>query len=141
MHRLPAARFLGLGVILCAVALPAAASPPLNALIARADRDSDGWISYPEFRDARLAAFDRADANHDQILTRAEARAMRADLGLPNRMPGPKTLSAMRAIDANGDNKLSRAEFTVAGRARFAQLDNDHDGRLSRADAYAAMSG
>jgi hypothetical protein len=124
-----------------AAALPALAAPaPVEALILSADRDRDGWISYPEFRDARLAAFDRADANRDQVLTRAEARAMRANMGLPNRMPGPKTLASMRAIDANGDQRLSRAEFAAAGKVRFAQLDNDHDGRLSRADAHAAMS-
>ena len=45
---------------------------------ARMDTDGNGMISQPEFRAAALKRFERADANHDGRIDKAEHDAMRA---------------------------------------------------------------
>jgi Ca2+-binding EF-hand superfamily protein len=120
--------------------LAAPNSPALQAMIARADANHDGWLTFGEFQAARLSMFARADANNDGQMVMSEARAMRTALGLPRRNPGPKAMATLHAVDPNGDMKVTRAEFTAAGRARFTALDQDQDGRLAAGDVLAALS-
>lgn len=50
-------------------------------------------------------------------------------------------LDALLGGDANGDGVITRGEYAAAREARFAQLDRDGDGRLSRADAAGRGGG
>jgi len=57
-----------------------AAMPPLpaaapDAPLARLDTNKDGKVSRDEYRNPKLADFDKADANHDGTLTVAELQA------------------------------------------------------------------
>jgi len=93
--------------------------PRLKAM----DKDGDGKISRAEFQ-GREAMFDRLDSNKDGFLTNDEAAKL------------PQRLGAQRfkALDKDGDGKLSRDEFP--GRPRvFDKLDTDKDGFLSREEA------
>jgi Ca2+-binding EF-hand superfamily protein len=39
-----------------------------------------------------------------------------------------------RLMDANGDGRLSRAEYAAGSRSRFAAMDGDHDGLVTAAE-------
>jgi hypothetical protein len=39
-----------------------------------------------------------------------------------------------RQMDANGDGRLSRAEYSAGCRSQFAAMDVDHDGRVTAAE-------
>jgi Ca2+-binding EF-hand superfamily protein len=50
-------------------------------------------------------------------------------------------LQRLRAMDANGDGVITRAEAESARQTQFARLDTDHDGYLSQAERSAAPGG
>jgi len=60
-----------------------AAAPAIRAsetpeqMIAQFDTNKDGKISAAEYRAPKLANFDKADANHDGVITAQEIAAMR----------------------------------------------------------------
>ncbi len=56
-------------------ALIARRAAEASAMVQTFDANGDGRVSYQEFLAGSLAAFDRADANHDGVLTRQEAQA------------------------------------------------------------------
>ena len=95
------------------------------------------------------AEFDKTDANHDGVLTRAEidARVARMDVG-KNKMPPGKAKQISGAwfntADANHDGKVSPAEMQGLFRALASRYDTNHDGVVSldeRAAARAAVAG
>ena len=96
-----------------------------------ADTNGDGMISRDEAKALpRLAErFDAIDVNGDGQLTRDELRfahgkAMRAAM--------------LRALDKDGDGKVSKAEALAAAEARFERADTNHDGFLSAEELAAA---
>lgn len=85
------ARFLALDRDHDGFLTPADAPPRLAAFVAgrsgafeaalrRFDTDHDGRVSEAEFVNASMTLFDEADANHDGVLTREEARGLAARL-------------------------------------------------------------
>ena len=95
------------------------------------------------------AEFDKTDANHDGVLTRAEidARVARMDVG-KNKMPPGKAKQISGAwfntADANHDGKVTPAEMQGLFRALASRYDTNHDGVVSleeRAAARAAVVG
>ena len=48
----------------------------------------------------------------------------------------------MRSTDADGDGdgRISHAEFTASSDARFNRIDTNHDGKLDKAEAAAALA-
>jgi uncharacterized protein YnzC (UPF0291/DUF896 family) len=118
-----------------------------EARFAEADKNRDGRISLAEFQDAsdrRLAErFARMDANKDGQLTAEEMRSARE--ARRGRMAGHRQamrghMEKLRALDANHDQALTRAEIGTAMPMlveHFDQLDTDHDGRLTRDEMRA----
>jgi Ca2+-binding EF-hand superfamily protein len=90
------------------------------------DKNGDGKLSRDEFQ-GPPALFDRIDADKDGFVTRDEAMKFAGAVG-PNQL-GPR----FQAMDKNGDNKVSRDEFTGPP-ALFDRIDTDKDGQIDPAE-------
>jgi hypothetical protein len=106
------------------------------------DTNNDGVVTREEFSTASTARFAGLDANDDGRLTGAELTPRRG--GPPpgqggDRPPpgapgdGPPRSGAI--ADENGDGVITRSEFLQDIEARFADLDRNHDGRLTGEEA------
>lgn len=103
-------------------------------MLARADANHDGNISREEFLARPNQMFDHLDTNHDGVISADERQAILQQMqsGMAHARtdhPNP---------DANGDGVISHAEFDTAGAAKFARLDANHDGRVTREEAESA---
>jgi Ca2+-binding EF-hand superfamily protein len=100
-----------------------------DAMLRRWDSDKDGAISREEWRLDR-AFFDRFDRNKDGVL-RADELVV---FGRGRRgRKSPMTLGRfLKEFDKNGDGKVARDE--CRDERRFAEMDADGDGVLSRAE-------
>lgn len=101
------------------------------------DENHDGFVSRDELRSNASGVFDAMDGNGDDQLTLEEYKSVRmgAQRGLnPDRqaMMQSRKVARFAPMDTNRDGKVSRAEFLTAhGEAMFTQLDGDRDGRVS----------
>ena len=93
----------------------------------RADTDKDGFMSLPEFRVRMGAVLNRTPPGTPGAPTKAEAQRMLS-----------AALAAFRAVDTDGNGKLSRAETSKRPLAAFDMMDANHDGVLTRAEKIAA---
>jgi len=123
------------------VAIPAQAQrfgggDAASALLDKADANHDGVITRAEFAAARDARFDRMDRNHDGAVDMS-------DFGRLARFR-PQAADRLRAMigkaDANGDGHLSRTELDAAPMPLFDRADTDHDGRLDKDEIAAARA-
>jgi hypothetical protein len=131
---------MGLG----GVALAQPGEGGMAGRLAQADANKDGKISKDEVRSQRGAAFDRLDANKDGFISAAD-RAQAAE-GPPKAGEGTRGEGrgrrgggeGMMRFDADGDQKVSRAEFVDRGFEGFDRLDANKDGALDQSELQAA---
>lgn len=96
------------------------------------DTDKDGAISRTEYDASGERAFAHYEKNAAVTETRPSGR--RSAIG----MPSTHTREGMLEIyDANGDGKVTRAEYDAGRDESFARTDENKDGRLS-GDEYLA---
>lgn len=97
-------------------------------LFERADADGDGLVTRAEYIAARNARFDRMDRNHDGVVEKS-------DFGRLARFR-PQAASRLDAIigqaDANHDGRLTRAELAAAPVPIFDRADANHDDRVDK---------
>lgn len=158
------AALLGLAIAAPAAAAPAAspaASPatqtaPARAkkprvdryarLLQHADTDHDGAVSPAEAAAYATSRFDRLDKAHQGYLTLegwGASRRHRIEQASAERRPRlerswQRFAASFKAMDKDGDGKLTKAEYLADSRARFALADADHDGKLSLAELHHA---
>lgn len=102
---------------------------PLGLAVASFDADRNGATSFAEYDEALARTFAAADRNADGALGYIEYSGWAETwLGSQTALPGPF------AVDTDGDNRLSREEFTAEFRRQFARLDADNNGAVSHAE-------
>lgn len=124
-----------LGLSLLCAAQPASAqglrggaTDPVE-LFEKADTNHDGVVSRDEYLAARAAKFDQLDRNHDGYLTEDDFPrfALKGDRG-------DKVRAMLRRTDADQDGKVSREEFRKLGAAMFDLVDVNHDGIVDKSE-------
>jgi len=102
---------------------------PLGLAIASFDSNGDGLTSRAEFEAALERTFTAADRDGNGSLGYIEYSGWALTwLGSATALPGPF------AIDTDGDNQISRAEFMAAFASQFDRLDANGDGSISHAE-------
>jgi len=137
--------------IAVAVACLALATPALAVPAKQAPVPSSGNVTRAQMQAQVKQIFDRADTDHDGYMSKAEFGArMGAVLnrtppgtpGAPTKQQAQEMLSAadaaFKAVDSDGDGKLSRAEAGKRPLEAFDMMDANHDGILTVAEKIAA---
>jgi Ca2+-binding EF-hand superfamily protein len=111
----------------------------LLEMFAGMDADGNGQLTQAEIEAHRAAMFSAADANGDGVLNAEEVAAYQEA-----QMAAMLAARAARMIerhDDNGDGSLSAEEIGEGPlEDRFALIDTDDDGAISRAEAEAAAT-
>lgn len=102
-----------------------------SATVGWADTNADGVVTLDEARAAAGRFFGRFDGDHDGVVTRDEAQAARSG---PTR---ERVHARFAELDRDRDGALSRWESHLPPR-RFARVDRDADGRLSEDELWHA---
>jgi hypothetical protein len=89
--------------------------------------------------------FDRADANHDGILTRDEYHAalaaiVKAKGGTPTAKGWAMVDAQFDAVDQAHTGRIPRGNFVAAALAHFDGADLNHDGTVTPGEARKAAS-
>lgn len=113
---------------------------------AKMDANGDGELTQAEMEAARAARkaerFARADADGNGKLNQQEAQAMHSKHGGKRGGKGMRGhgggMGMMRGADTNGDQMISKAEFTAAAIARFDKADANNDGKVTKEERQAA---
>jgi hypothetical protein len=102
---------------------------PLALAVAGFDANGDGRTTRGEYDAALARTFAAADRNNDGELGYIEYSGWATIwLGSQSALPGPF------AIDADGNDRLSRDEFTAEFGRQFQRLDADTDGAVTHAE-------
>ncbi|MCY4393679.1 MAG: EF-hand domain-containing protein [Rhodospirillaceae bacterium] len=131
MRTLPLLLAAGL-IGLTAAAAPANAHRGLR-MFDRADANKDGKVTRAEFTAARSARFAGIDANKDGALEVSELRAWKRT------WPSRARDARFKALDADGDGKIGVEEFVAQRKAQFTGIDSDKNGAVDKAEFDAAF--
>ena len=125
------------------------------------DENHDGRISREEFLAGTKKRFAAMDQSGDGVVSAKEAQAAKAKLlerkaksdarrkaqGKPQNKKSARVGKGDRpakpylsAVDANQDGRVTRKEYLVRREKKFAELDLNHDGVISKEEAQAAKA-
>lgn len=102
----------------------------------RADADHDGVVTRAEAMADADRRFARMDANHDGAISADEMAAYRQQMFQRRGQDVPPPGGARHApgmgrrADPDGSGTISRDEFRARAMARFDRMDANHDGRI-----------
>ncbi|MEH6791913.1 hypothetical protein [Parasphingorhabdus sp.] len=109
---------------------------------AKMDSNGDGQVSQAEMDAARAARearhFERRDKDGNGTLSQEEAMAKKGKGKGMRGHRGGRGMAMLAKADSNGDQKISKAEFTSMATARFDQADANKDGKLTSEERQAA---
>lgn len=146
-----------LAVAACAVCAAAGAAEPWNGpqpdrIFQKLDLDGDGVVDKSELDAARRAAFERADADHDGYITEDEGQSLLQQLraqGAAGQRPlyrgrivarkPAEQANAIARFDADGDGRVSEAEFMEFVHPFSAMFDANGDGNITKAEVEQAQ--
>lgn len=101
-----------------------------DAMFTAADTNADGSVTLEEMAAARLAMFTKADTNAGGSLDAAEREAQMVEQATAM---AKARIAAVEPMDADEDGTITLEEFTAKD-DRFARLDEDDDGAVSKAE-------
>jgi len=111
------------------------------------DADGDGKVTAEEYNASGLRRFQRMDENHDGVIDKAEAAAIRkrmADRMMNEGVP-PSVMAArpdpIAELDANKDGQVTQDEAAAVQQVRFKAADKNGDGVLDAAEQEALRPG
>ena len=121
------------------------------------DENHDARISREEFLAGAKKRFAKADLNNDGVISPQEAKAAKAKLqerkakndarrlaqGLPVKRKaadGKPPKPYLSSFDANHDGRVARKEYLAKRERKFAELDMNRDGVVSKEEAKAAKA-
>jgi Ca2+-binding EF-hand superfamily protein len=105
----------------------------LSKLLERADANGDGIITKAEFGDARAKMFERLDRNHDGYLTKDD----KPRFSLRQSGQGNRLQEMLLMLDKDGDGRISREEFVNSPSLLFDRADTNHDGQVDSTELAA----
>jgi Ca2+-binding EF-hand superfamily protein len=120
-----------------------AQSPALEHFMETWDGNGDGTITLQEIREARERLFPAFDGNGDGFLNQEEYAEFDKSRSAGVATSPPEERAKMKQIagglslarnDANGDGRVSLAEFLVGSETWFMALDKDGDGGVTLRD-------
>ena len=99
---------------------------PLMRLLRGADANKDGIITLDEVLAAADARFQQLDRNKDGAIDKADFDALRKE------MVEYRVKRFIHDFGADKDGKVTREQFNAKATERFAQMDLNNDGTISR---------
>lgn len=113
---------------------PTLFAAPVSLMIAGFDSDGDAVVSRAEYDVGVARSFGAGDSDSNGKITLIElSRWAQTWLGNPGAVPGQYD------FDRDGDDAVSKEEFTGEFARRFAALDKDGDGLLQRSELIIFM--
>lgn len=99
----------------------------------RLDRNDDGVVDRAEYEASIEKFFKRADADGDGVVDADEAKKAVEKAAARKAKAGEKMEKRLRRLDDDKDGKVTRAE-ALAPQGWFKRADKDGDGKVSKAD-------
>jgi len=108
----------------------------IAATFDKADADHDGMITRAEFIAARSSRFPTMDRNGDGVVSKADfGRLARFKPEAATRLD-----TVIAQADANHDGRVTQAELAAAPAPIFDRIDTDHDGSINKAELAAGKA-
>ena len=110
-------------------------------MLGAADYNDDNIVTRAELERLRGEEFDFRDRNGDGFLDIADASPIRQRMhAMRGDDEGPRRgRRGMARLDADGDGRISRAEFVGGGQRLFDRLDTNGDDAVSAEELDAAL--
>jgi Ca2+-binding EF-hand superfamily protein len=96
--------------------------------MAAADANKDGVITLDEFIAQGMKRFDTFDRNKDGVVDKADFEALKKETA------DYRVKRFIHAYGADKDGKVSKEQFYSKAKERFAQMDVNGDGKITRED-------
>jgi Ca2+-binding EF-hand superfamily protein len=111
---------------------------PVPALFKAMDANGDGKVSPDEHAKGARRMFETMDANQDGVVTAEEMSAAHEKItGRPTIKTEMSSAEKIKAVDADGDGRLTDEEHAAGSRKMFDMMDRDKDGYLTEAEVEA----
>lgn len=138
--------YLYIALACCSMILPCSAfsdrpqqqDNPAAALFKAMDADGDGKVSPDEHKKGARRMFEAMDVNRDDVVTAEEMSAAHQTItGRRSTRADMSSAEKIKAVDTDGDGRLTGEEHAAGSKKMFDMMDGDRDGYLSEPEIEA----